>query len=200
VQIFDIFEQVFGGRSRLVRVVGTQSANAGVTKYILQAVPAGKADALAIAPYFGGSLGNSKNWEATKALSVAEILRKCAEDVANQRNHMKSNRDQATAAGLKVVGYEGGQHLAGVGVAAEDSTLVNKFIEANRHADIEAIYRDYLAAWKAEGLGVFVHFTDVYSPGKWGSWGALERQDQPLTAAHKYRALLDVSRQWTNNP
>ena len=58
------------------------------------------------------------------------------------------------------------------------------------------IYRDYLAAWKAEGLGVFMHFIDVYTPQKWGNWGALERQDQDPATAPKYRALVDVAAQW----
>ena len=71
---------------------------------------------------------------------------------------------------------------------------------ANRHTSMGHIYRDYLAAWKAEGCGVFCHFLDVYTPGKHGNWGALERQDQDVGTAHKYRALVDTAAQWSSSP
>ena len=51
-----------------------------------------------------------------------------------------------------------------------------------------------LDAWFAEGGGLFVPFSYAGLPNKWGSWGALEYQDQPVEQAPKYRALVDRAR------
>ena len=45
--------------------------------------------------------------------------------------------------------YAGGQHLVGVGTAANDATLTNLFIAANRHTRMAQIYEDYFAACEA---------------------------------------------------
>jgi hypothetical protein len=200
VEIFRLFETAFGGRTRLVRLLGSQTANPSLGLSIMSSVPVGSADALAIAPYFGGHLGNSANWQTTRTWTVTQVLDACAADVARQRTYMRANATNARSKGLATVAYEGGQHLAGVGTAASDATLTNLFLAANRSSRMGTIYRDYLAAWAAEGLGTFVHFTDVYTPGKWGSWGALETQDQPVTSAPKHAALVDVAAQWAATP
>ncbi len=200
VQIFKTFEQVLGGRSRLVRVLGSQHGNPWVGKQILNATPAGAADVLAIAPYFGHRLGYEANAPTTRSWSVDKLLAECAVQAAAQRDLVRQNMANARTAGLTLVAYEGGQHLVGVGKAVDDTTLTNLFIAANRHAKMGQIYRDYLAMWKAEGGGTFVHFNDVFVPQKWGSWGALEHQDQAPSTAPKYSALVDTAAQWAQSP
>jgi hypothetical protein len=37
-------------------------------------------------------------------------------------------------------------------------------------------------------------FSNVTRPTKWGAWGMLEHQDQPLSKAPKYKAVVDFIR------
>ncbi|MBX3469327.1 MAG: hypothetical protein KF878_20835 [Planctomycetes bacterium] len=194
VEIFRIFEQTFGGTQRLVRVISGQSNNAGIAKQAVAALPAGAADALAIAPYFGGHLGNSKNWQATRGLTVDRLIDACAQDIQTRRAEVRNHLAMARSAGLQLVAYEGGQHLAGVGNAANDERLVNLLIAANRHPRMAQVYRDYLAMWRTEANSLFCHYSFVYAPKKHGSWGALEHMAQ--TGAPKYDALVEAARVW----
>lgn len=198
VEVFRIFEQTFGGSQRLVRVIGAQSNNLGIAKQAVAALPEGAADALAIAPYFGGHLGNSKNASSTRSMSVDRLLDACAQDIATtRREEVRQHLALAKSKGLELVAYEGGQHLSGVGAAANDAQLTNLFLAANRHPRMGQLYRDYLAMWRAEGGGLFCAYSLMYTPSKHGSWGALERQDQ--TGAPKYDALVEAARAWHGN-
>jgi hypothetical protein len=53
------------------------------------------------------------------------------------------------------------------------------------------LYQQHLRHWTAAGGGLYVAFSNVARPSKWGSWGTLEYQDQPLEEAHKFRAITD---------
>jgi len=57
------------------------------------------------------------------------------------------------------------------------------------------LYRKHLANWSAARGGLYVVFSNVGAPGKWGCWGVLEYQDQPEAEAPKYRAVVDFIRQ-----
>ena len=196
-RVFRIFEEVYGGHDRLVRVVASQAGNPWVTEQILKHLPAGSADALAIAPYFGGSLGNSKNKDKTRTLSVDQVLDACAADIEKQRGLVQKHRAAAQAAGLGLIAYEGGQHLAPVGAASNDQQLVDLFVRANRHPRMGQLYVDYLRMWAAESGGVFCAFNYCYTPAKHGCWGALEHQAQG--SAPKYDALKKVALEWRSS-
>jgi hypothetical protein len=191
-QIFRIFEATLG-RGRLVRVLAGQSNNIGVAKQILAATPPGAADAMAIAPYFGGVLGNKLAAQA-RGMSVGQLLDACVQDVEVKRAEVRAHLSLTRQAGVQLVAYEGGQHLVGVGSNVNDANLVGKFIDANRAARMGQVYRDYLAMWRTEVGTTFCAFNDCYVPQKWGCWGALEYQDQ--VNAPKYSALVDVANQW----
>lgn len=194
VQIFKIFESVFGGKERLVRVLASQSGNPWVGKQILDATPAGAADAFAIAPYIGSGLGKASTASTVAAYSVTQVLDLVRADIATVRAHVKQNREYAAAKGLPLIAYEGGQHLAGVGAAVDNTTLVNLFTAANRDPRMNQLHKDYLKMWKEEGGGLFVAFNFIYVPQKWGNWGALEWMDQQ--EAPKYQAYVDVAADW----
>lgn len=176
VEIFKIFEREFGGLDRLVRVLGSQSANSWIGEQILKALPSrDDADALAIAPYFGGKLGSSLASSA-RGWSVDEVINWCSSDIDTVLEHVSSNKSKADAHGVALIGYEGGQHLAGVGSSADDGTLTNLFMAANRDVRMSNLYQKYLNGLKDRGCGVFALFNDCYRPTKWGSWGLLEYQ------------------------
>ncbi|HRF95319.1 MAG TPA: hypothetical protein PLZ51_08990 [Aggregatilineales bacterium] len=93
--------------------------------------------------------------------------------------------------GVELVAYEGGQHLTGYAGAENDDRLTDLFIAVNRDARMGDLYLAYLTQWDELGGGLFVNFSDISEPSKWGSWGVLEYQTQPREDAPKYDALLD---------
>jgi len=193
-QIFAIWEQVFGGTERLVRVLGAQASNPWVGYEIVSYNDAYQhADALAIAPYFScDDPGNPDSAAEISALTVDELLDRQAANVAQggcAYQQIEDNWGVANLFNLTLIAYEGGQHLAGWGGAENNQALTDLFIAANRHPRMGQIYLDYLHAWQTLGGGTFVAYNDVGQPGKWGSWGALESITQDPAQAPKFQAL-----------
>lgn len=201
-KIYDIFFEVFGSQfpSRVVKVAAVQAVNTWATEQLLEKFndkalnPKGyKPDTLAIAPYFGYSVANAiYNAGTSSSVSVDEILLQAQVAMTNDTfPAMTSMKRLADSNGLKLIAYEGGQHLVGVGGAQNDDTLTQKLIAANRSPVMQKLYLQYFDYWfnNVNG-GLFVHFANVSTPSKYGSWGALEYQDQPLQMAPKYNALL----------
>jgi hypothetical protein len=87
--------------------------------------------------------------------------------------------------GLKLVMYEGGTHVVGYGPVVEDQALTEFFTALNFSPEMGALYTDLLAGWARVSDQPFNAFVDVYSPNKWGSWGALRHlwDDNPRWAA-----------------
>ncbi|KKK97298.1 hypothetical protein LCGC14_2654140, partial [marine sediment metagenome] len=79
----------------------------------------------------------------------------------------------ARAHDLDLVMYEGGSHVVGLGSQVNDETLTDFFHHFNYSPEMGALYDDLLAGWEAVGGQLFTHYSDVYAPTKWGSWGAL---------------------------
>ncbi len=94
--------------------------------------------------------------------------------------------------GLKVLAYEGGQHLVGVGGAENNEKLMDLFIAANRAPRMKDIYLEYLRAWKDAGGDMFMIFSSTGAPSKWGSWGILEYQGQDPATAPKDEAVMEA--------
>ena len=176
IRLFRAADLVFGPDSpRVVKVLATHTANSWIAGQHLGVLkdpkhnPWGvKPTAIATAPYFGHKV------EGTAA-DVAEQLRaaikKSAEDSA--RHHAI-----AREAGLKLIAYEGGQHVIKHGQAI------------NRQAVMFDLYQEYLR----EMSKYFVHFSHychVGRAGDGGAWGAIEYTGQPIGEAPKYRALAE---------
>jgi hypothetical protein len=192
VEIFDIFENTFGGLDRLVRVMPSQHANNWTASKALDWNDAYlKTDALATAPYFGGHLGHESKGLNTPNLSVSQVLDFCEQDIQTQRERTDKNKTIASDRGLKLIAYEGGQHMAGFGSYYTNDTVTSLFKAANRHSRMRSIYTQYLNEWKQDGGELFMSFTlmgAVYS--KKGCWGVLEFMDDPYTTP-KYMGIKD---------
>jgi hypothetical protein len=204
---------VFGGTSRLVRLIGSQHANTGVATAALDYVynPAGvdgvnrkvsdKTDALAIAPYFGYELGNNPQvtiltsiydptFPSTLGDAVDYAINFADADVDTQLTKVATNKSIADARGIRLVGYEGGQHMVGVSGWENYPELTKILTTANRDPRMEAIYQRYIEGWRTEtGDDVFCAFTLLSKYNKYGSWGLLEWNDAPATP--KYTGLLN---------
>lgn len=192
VELFGIWEQVFGDCKRLVRILSTQSANPWTGTTVLDWNDAHKhADAIAIAPYFGNRFGDPRTAEKVAAMSVEELLKALADDVTANRKILSRYTEIARKRGLQLMAYEGGQHLAGYGGAENHSELTALFHAANRHPRMKDLYLQDLDNWTKAGGGLFCVFASMGNYSKWGSWGVLEHRLQDPTRVPKMQALRE---------
>jgi len=216
VEIFEIWRDVFGAEAdtRLVRVLAAQSANPWTGNQVLAWNDAYKqADAIAIAPYFhcaGQYVANDPKYyapgypsvsSAVKAAGRNRLLANCQHDIDTSiREQITAYRLLAERYDVALVGYEGGQHLVGVYGAENDEQLTALFHAANRDPRMRQLYTSYYNVWANNGGGMMAAFSATAAPGKWGAWGLLEYQDQPVANAPKFRATLDFMAELRSRP
>ncbi|HEX4589790.1 MAG TPA: hypothetical protein VH120_07665 [Gemmataceae bacterium] len=193
VEVFHIWEEELG-RERLVRVLASQFVNSWLTEQVLTWKDAYKhADALAVAPYFGHEFGSPEAAPAVATLTAPELLDRLAVEVDGpNKKQIEAQAALARKYGLPLIAYEGGPHLVGVGGAENNQALTALFVAANRHPRMSEILKRHYQNWFAAGGETYVTFVYVEAPGKSGSWGVLEFQDQPVADAPKYKAILDL--------
>lgn len=194
VEIFTIWETVFGGRDRIVRVMATQAANPYIAgKKLGHADAAKHCDALAIAPYVTLNVGpNTKpslveveGWTEAQVLDQLEL-----KSLPQSLEWIRAHKKIADQHGLALIAYEAGQHAVGVG-GGENSAVLTKLLNAaNRHPRMGVLYTKYLDGWKEAGGGLVCLFASTSSWSKWGSWGLLEYADDPEDRP-KFRATMD---------
>ncbi len=205
--------------SRLVCVLGAQAANPYTATQSL-ACPLWRGarrapcashniDAVAIAPYFGGSFPSA--WISQPDGGLASLF--AAMITRNDRSIPERGwlgqisafeaayRRALASYRLPLNGYEGGQTLVGFPAFQNGSPMVNLFIAANRDPRMAAAYTAALNAWKANGGQVWALFADVGQPSQYGEWGALESfldAEGPFdSASPKWRAIQSFI---ANNP
>jgi hypothetical protein len=199
-QVFARFEQVWGQSSGLVRVLASQSANPWTGEQVLEFEGAHqKADALAIAPYFG--------WNATPAdaatlasMSLDSLVQRVSSEILpGVLEQMRANKATADRFGVRLVAYEGGQHFVGIQGGENDAGINDKFDALNRDRRMGDLYTTYLDGWKSAGGQDFAHFVNCGRWSKWGRWGALEWVSQPRAESPKYDALqrfIEAHQRW----
>lgn len=176
-EILAIWEDVFAeSRDRIMGVYAAQSANEWTSEVILSSKGAKKhCDVLAIAPYFGGSFGAPEVANEVAGWSLDRLFSELAADIEGA--NLQSIQKQAQVArkhGVKLVAYEGGQHLVGHTGAENNEQLMELFITANRDPRMGALYARHLNLWKNAGGDLYALFSSMQEPSKWGSWGLLE--------------------------
>lgn len=192
IEIFKIWEEVFGGTDRLVRVLAAQSANPWTSGQVVDFEEAYKrADVLAIAPYFGNALGDPKTQNEVAQMTVDQVLDKCSEYIKTGNKTIAEQARVAKERGLRLVAYEAGQHLVGYSGAENNKALEDLFHAANRHARIKDLYLEYLSGWKADGGTLAVMFSSTSTWSKWGSWGLMEHHGQAVAEVPKYQAVIE---------
>jgi len=192
VEIFKIFEQVFAGTSRLVRVLAWQHADVTNTKQVIEYEKAYEhADALAVAPYFGYEVGDPRNRARTQTMTVEQILDAAHDSIVRLREITKKHLETAKARGLQLVAYESGQSIVGAGESEGDATLTALFTAANRSPRMTDLYLEDLAGWRDIGGGLINAYSATLPFNKFGSWGLREWQDQDLDAVPKSSAVRE---------
>ncbi len=199
VEIFKIFEKVFGGDSRLVKVLASQAANAWFGDLILGYQDAAKhADALAIAPYFGGHMGDPGTADRVERLSVAGLFDELrTKSLPEAIEWMEANAKVAKKHGVDLIAYEGGHHLAGFHGAENRKKLNDLFDDADRHRQMRGMTSRYLDAWRKAGGKLFVYYSSPTKMSKWGRWGLTDSLYRKREEAPKYDAVLEFIE---NNP
>ncbi len=192
VEVFAIFEKVFGGASRLIRVLSAQSANPSTGEEVLNWEGAWKhADCVGVAPYFGYEWGTSGKAEATKAGGLTGLFDSLTQEIDGQlKRNVDAYASMASQKRLALVAYEGGQHLVGIGPFQDDADLNSLFDQANRSDKMREAYLQSLKSWRRAGGSLFMHFTDCAPNSKYGRWGAIEYQDQDPQSSVKNVALV----------
>jgi hypothetical protein len=179
LRLFRAADLVFGVDSpKVVKVVATQSSNpwiAGQHQQVLANPKLNpwntKANAIATAPYFGHSItGNDP--DVVEKLQAA--IKKSANDSAR---HLKLAKEHQ----LRLIAYEGGQHV------------MKQARAINLRPEMYDLYQQYLTAM-AQYFDHFSHYCHVGRAGDGGCWGSIEFTGQPLSRAHKYRALAEWSK------
>ena len=199
VEIFEVWEDVFGGAKRLVRVLATQAANPFVSEQILTHEAAHEhADVLAVAPYISLNAGPRSDptaaevagWDLDRLFSHIEqrSLPKAITAMARQK-------EVADRHGLQMVAYEAGQHLVGIGSGQNNPRVEALFKAANADPRMEQVYDRYHAAWANAGGGLMCHFSSVTAWGKYGSWGLLQYADDDPEQSPKLRAVRRWARE-----
>ncbi|MHC4743790.1 MAG: hypothetical protein ACYS8Z_17885, partial [Planctomycetota bacterium] len=107
VQIFRIFEQVFGSKERLVRILPSQAANPYVSERVVEFQHAyNHADALAIAPYISFNIrpGGDPSAEEVAQWTVDRVLDHIEnKSLPNSTKWIQGNKEIADKYGLKLV-------------------------------------------------------------------------------------------------
>jgi len=192
-EVGQIFTSVYGSAAptRVVRVLGAQAGGSWwAEQMLLYNNTYQKVDAMAIAPYFGNDYGSQEMMSTVQGWSVSTLLNKLTtQSVPESLAQVKVSAGICAKYKIKLLGYEGGQHLVGVGAPQDNNAINNLFDAVNRNAGMLNLYTTYLNGWKQNGGGLFMHYVNCYPIQKWGRWGAMEYLGQPLSQAPKFDAL-----------
>jgi len=225
VRICQAIKAEWGGTPAPVRcVLNGQADYPDLTRQMLACpqaaaelgAPCGKrVDALAIAPYFGGYLGDAalrplladwpKDPDGGRGRLFQELLAEDARGaparpplqgrhrdapeggaLAQSRGRMRTAKALADAYGLPMWAYEAGQHLTLPG-GADDPAWLALITAANRDPRMARAYERSLADWRAAGGQLIVWFNHIGVPSRWGAWGLKETQFSD--AAPKWQAV-----------
>jgi hypothetical protein len=155
-------------------------------------------DAYAVTGYFSGLLGTEemsvtiKEWLAESAaadagnpydLAVARTAQQlrdgsvtgATEDTLKTvvTDILPYQAEVARKSGLRLVMYEGGTHVVGYGPVVDDAEMTAFFSHFNYTPEMAALYGVMLGEWAKLTDAPFNAFVDVYTPDRWGSWGAM---------------------------
>lgn len=195
VEMFKIWEDVFGGKDRLVRVIAWQAASGTywLDGMVMARTKPGEVDALAIAPYMSMNLSpkSKPSSDEVAKWTVEEVMHHVmTKSLPESAKWMEEAAAVAKKYNVKLVCYEAGQHLVGVGGGENNDALTKLFHQANASEQMGEAYREYFAAWEKAGGDLLCNFSSVSSWSKWGSWGLVQYYDQGPKDSPKLRETL----------
>jgi hypothetical protein len=218
VEIFKIFETVFGGLSRLRRVVCSQGVLPYIGEQILNythpvhGLTKNNVDYCAAALYFSGShqwINKPFNAEHILSLSDDAILDWMYDDVTivrtegpggihdpqyvqpSCRKMIADHAAMCVAQGVAPAMYEGGPHLQAIQFPeARREAITAKFIAINNHPRMEDVTWAWLKTLDFYGIEPACYFSFAASIwDQYGMWSVLNYQLQPYTQSPKMQGI-----------
>jgi hypothetical protein len=200
VQIFNIWQTVFGGNERFVRILASQEANHEVAKGILSyklidgKLASQYADVLAVTHYVGlgvtPTIENGINDQIVAGWSLEKIFERMTNvEFETCKKWLIDNKKIADQHGLKLVAYESGTHLVGGGGAEGNDKLTALFTKAAADKRNGELASKTLVFWDELGGDLICNFTSIASWTKWGNWGIMQHFDDKPTP--KFNAMMD---------
>lgn len=197
LEVFRIWQEVFKDEpERLVRVLGSWAAYPKLSEQLLTYQHAHQqVDALAIAPYF--FVHHRYQPEVRNTEDVFRLLKDSRNPyaVSNVLERVRKHQEIAKRYGLRLMAYEGGQHLVDRKTRSIYDFPNPYYIAANRAPEMASLYIELLEGWRhITGGSLFMAFSAPRTYQAYGSWGVKEHIRQPASEAPKYRALLEFVR------
>lgn len=168
-------------------------------------------DAYAVAPYFGDYIARQENrglvrkWAAQGNAGINQLFREIMhgglakdkvaggsiENAIEER--VKKNVALAKKYGVRLLAYEGGQHLLRVDHPhiIRDPKVFRLFANANRNPQMGNAYTKYLRAWNRAGGDMLMHFNGVAEIDDRNYFPMLEKVG---TSSPKYNAMINYMR------
>lgn len=178
LQAFNLFQDVFGQdmKSRIVKVCSIGGllnwfdASYRDVAYDYKLNPKRQfADMMCIAPYVGAEIiGSSPNAAADFIKGIDTVY----------ESTILPAVELAKKYGIRLGTYEGGQHLR------TDADVFSK------NPQIYDCYQ-YMLEKFCPKLEIFTHYAHCGNPSSEGAWGAKFKTGQPISEAHRYRALVN---------
>lgn len=191
VEVFKIWEDVFGSSEQLIRTMGSWASNQNMSSQILAFEDAYKhTDAIAIGPYV------SAHPEVLRKANNVDDVFKAMMDKSSKWgmkrivSYIKKQEKVATSFGVDLLAYEGGQHLVDWDTRKVDQHPNPLLYAANRDPRMGIVYDELMNEWKRAGGKLFVAFSAPRIYSWYGSWGVKEHIRQSRADAPKYDSLL----------
>lgn len=182
-----IWAQVFADRpGKLVRVLGSQSANPWVAEQMMAYQGTGPAiDALATAPYF--SYDPTLIPPATDpAQKLNLIMLALGENVNFTLTRDAGNTAIARQYGKRHIAYEAGQHVK----LPNDLPLLRTIQTDPRMYNL---YRTYAQRWYQANRDLMMFFNSTSAISIYGAWGMREYAGQPIGQTPKRQAINEIA-------
>ena len=189
VEFFKIWEDVYGGHEKLVRIISGWDTRPDISGIILAYEDTYKsADALAIAPYVGGNL---RGFRASK--TVDEIFHLLTDEKSYRSmpkviEEITKTADLTKEFGVSMISYEGGQGLVDWATRDYMQHPNPLFFGANRDPRMADLYTKLYEGWKEMGADLFIAFSSPRSCNADGCWGLKEHIRKPLNESPKLEA------------
>lgn len=199
-EIFAIWEEVFGSLERLTRVLGSWDTRPDISRKLLGEYGGYKhADALAIAPYFGGNIKGFREAETVDDIFELTTAEDSFRSLPEVLDHVRTQVEVAHHYGVQLLAYEGGQGLVDWATREPDEHPNPLFFAANRDERMGKLYTEMLKGWRGAGGGLYMVFASPRTCQWFGCWGIKEHIRQAAAEAPKYQAVLDfiqANRDW----
>ena len=202
VEFFKIWENVYGGNDKLVRIISGWDTRPDISGTILAYNDTYKSvDALAIAPYVGGNLRGFRESKTVDEIFHLLTDKKSYRSLPKVIDEISKTAKLTKDFGVSMISYEGGQGLVDWATRDYMQHPNPLFFGANRDPRMGKLYEELYHEWRKMGADLFVSFASPRSCNADGCWGLKEHIRKPLNESPKLQASLAFMKQnkrWWN--